>query len=469
MSEVEFRKSLSAERSLLGGVLIDPTLYPGMRHLVEPEHFYSEKYGRLWHLMGEMYQTGTMPDMVLVGEAIALAGDQRLPTVADTVRLSDHCPSTKNLGYYARSVHQHWQLRAAQQQLAKLHEIVSRDPMPERALSALQAEMGALQKVAMARTEQRSDGYSAVQEHRHIVADRAAIGQGSIICAESSLSVLNVHRIYRAGSLNLLAGDSQAGKTSLTCQEALQVARRAYWEDVHDGNGRPILDDSGKPLRRRVRGRGVLGLWYECPRHEMVGKAIAQEARIPTSRVNEAQLRTFDDEARIAEAERHVEALPIEWVSPNTITDTADKLRMYALAAQASFAALDVDLALIIVDYIQLIPPGRGIRVSDWAARADHDCRHLKQLAKDLNCAVLAISHVAKTSAEREGRPISLYDLAGGRSIGRMADSVLALEQNVIYGVKGRYSKGLNQPLEWDPDTQAFWEPGPHGADTGGL
>lgn len=97
--------SLEAEQSILGSLIVDYRCMEDLAAILRPEHFYVEKYGRIYSEILEMYMTSAQIDFVTVLNRVVAAGiyeeteaKQLLYDMASAV------PSTKNAAAYARIV-----------------------------------------------------------------------------------------------------------------------------------------------------------------------------------------------------------------------------------------------------------------------------------------------------------------------------------------------------------------------------
>lgn len=101
-------------------------------------------------------------------------------------------------------------------------------------------------------------------------------------------------------------------------------------------------------------------------------------------------------------------------------------------------------LELLIIDYLQLIEVTDRASGENRTQQVSHISRSLKNLARELNCPILALSQLSR-SVEQRSPPIPvLSDLRESGSIEQDADSVLMLYR------QGAYNEDCEHPYLTD-------------------
>ncbi|MGB9607994.1 MAG: replicative DNA helicase, partial [bacterium] len=164
---------------------------------------------------------------------------------------------------------------------------------------------------------------------------------------------------------------------------------------------------------------------------EMSKAQIAQRMLCSYARVNQHLLRTGflkpDDWERIIEALSALSNAPI-------YIDDTPALSTLEMRAKARRLMSEVDLGLLIIDYLQLIRyEGRAEnRNQEISAIA----RSLKALARELNVPVIALSQLSRRVEMREDKRPMLSDLRDSGSIEAEADVVMLLYRPSMYEPK---------------------------------
>lgn len=197
---------------------------------------------------------------------------------------------------------------------------------------------------------------------------------------------------FRHRDLIVLGGDVGAGKSSLALSVALRTAM----------TGHPVALFSG-----------------EMDEDRLLERALAIEARISVDQMRSGNL---PDELRSAlgAAAVRIRDLP---------------LRIFPLSGedfdQTLAAAWEDDVALIVIDYLQLLPsPTRGLPQEEACAAA---IRALKALALNQRVACLTVAHLPMQSIDRGDKRPTLDDFGALDSVKQHADVVLGLYREDMY------------------------------------
>ena len=91
------------------------------------------------------------------------------------------------------------------------------------------------------------------------------------------------------------------------------------------------------------------------------------------------------------------------------------------------------NLSLIVIDYLQLLRPAPGQRVENRVQELSEITRTLKQLAKELNVPVIALSQLSRQVENREDKRPQLADLRESGSIEQDADVVMFIYREEYY------------------------------------
>ncbi|MFQ5906043.1 MAG: replicative DNA helicase, partial [bacterium] len=172
--------------------------------------------------------------------------------------------------------------------------------------------------------------------------------------------------------------------------------------------------------------RGIpVGLFsLEMSKEQVVQRMLCSEARVDAHRVRTGRLKDPDWPRLTAAAGRLSEA-------PIYIDDSAT-LSIWELKSKARRLKNEVDLGVVMVDYMQLVSgPTTENRQQEISAIS----RSLKALAKELEIPVVAMSQLSRAVEARGGerRPM-LSDLRESGAIEQDADVVILIYRPVVYG-----------------------------------
>jgi replicative DNA helicase len=218
------------------------------------------------------------------------------------------------------------------------------------------------------------------------------------------------------------------GKTAFVLNMAVNVAKPRRVQLVADA-------DPYKEAPIDEPGHGVAFFSLEMPREQLASRLLAGEARVDVSRIRSGDLRK-EDWHKLTESAAHLSRQPI-WLDDTpaiTILDLRAKVRR--IQADLKRGASDAPaqgLGLVVIDYLQLMQGRRdaGSREQEISELS----RGLKQLAKELQVPVLALSQLnrgVETRATKDKRP-QLSDLRESGAIEQDADTIMFIYRDDYY------------------------------------
>jgi replicative DNA helicase len=161
----------------------------------------------------------------------------------------------------------------------------------------------------------------------------------------------------------------------------------------------------------------------EMSKHQLGLRLLCGEARIEMQRVCRG-LTSGPEWARLGDAAERLRPLPL-------LFDDSASLTVLDLRSRSKRLQLDQGLGMIVVDYLQLLTPGR--RRDNRQQEVSEISRDLKVLAKELDVPVLALSQLSR-DVERRHPPVpQLSDLRDSGAIEQDADVVLFIYRGDLY------------------------------------
>lgn len=388
MSDRVAPHDLTAERAVLGAVLIEPEMFDvaeasGLRAV----HFFRVAHRQLWEGFGRIRATGQSIDAVTVRADLETAGTlDDIGGLAYVVGLTDGVPRAVNVEGYARIVRQHAQRRDLIAQAARTIEDAFEggdvDALVDRAESRLMAVgRDATRGEFVLASDWMTEMFAAV--------DRASTDRRAITGIPSGLaSIDHLTRGWQPGELIVIAGRPGDGKTALMMQFALEASRHAF--------------------------AAVCSL--EMSRVSVGWRVVALEARVDafglmTGRLHETEMKRVGA-ALASLAERRL-----------AIDDAAGQ-SVSALCAKLRRLSARYGLGIAFVDYLQLL---RGT-AENRTQEIQQISGQLLALAKELNIPVVVLSQLSRDNAKGGSRP-QLHHLRDGGSIEQDAHVVLLIHR----------------------------------------
>lgn len=177
-----------------------------------------------------------------------------------------------------------------------------------------------------------------------------------------------------------------------------------------------------------VSGVPVAFFSLEMPAADLVIKMVAMETGINQKKIQRRDLNSSERERiNLAMSELRKSKLYIDDSSGTTPFELRSKCRTMMEA---------YGIGLIVVDYLQLMTPAQtGRNFQNRNDEVSFITSSLKNIAKDLNVPVLALSQLSRELEKRVNKEPMLSDLRDSGSIEQDADLVLFLYRPAYYGI----------------------------------
>lgn len=392
--------SIESEQSVLGGIMLNNRAWLELTEILAEEDFYTHNHRVIFRNMHELLQRKKPVDFVTLSEHMRLnhsledgGGVSYLGTLAaDT-------PSAANVVAYAEIVAARSVMRsliAAGQDLGELGYRPDSRSSDELLTAAQQTVFAIKQRGKRASHQARSMGniMDAVEERiekqRNNPEAFAGLPTGF---GELDKLTQGMHE----GDLIIIGGRPGMGKTSLAVNIAEHVA-----------------------LERRKR---TVVFSMEMSAEQLGLRLVSSFGRIDAQALRSGQLEDHDW-SRLVSASGMLRESPL-------LIDETGSLSPLELAARARRLAAEEPLALVVVDYIQLmqVPKTRENRTNEISEIS----RNLKALAKELRCPVIALSQLSRALEARVNKRPVQADLRESGSIEQDADVVLFVYRDEEY------------------------------------
>ena len=232
---------------------------------------------------------------------------------------------------------------------------------------------------------------------------------------------------FKKGELIYLAARPSVGKTALGLNMCYNAAL-----------------NSRKPV-------GIFEL--EMRSETLFERILASRSNVPLDHIQKGFLNN-DERLKIQEASREIAQVPlyIDDNSGSTIDDIITKTR--------KLKNENPDLALIMVDYIGIISDSKYMNKNDSRQNVVSSySRKLKELASELNIAVLCLSQLTRKVDERDDKKPQLSDLRESGSLEQDADQVILIYRPAYYTDQGISITGPQKKFGKDSEPQKEEQP----------
>lgn len=394
--------NISAEESILGGMLLGRRAVRAALDQLNAADFYKPAHGHIFAAIGKLYARGEPADPITVADELDREGLLDVvggPGVLVTLQAS--APAASNVGRYAAIVAELAMLRSM---IATAGEIADMAySLPENVDDALAEATGRL--MALQNTRRGGQMITLGDALGMALDDIEAKYEGTVAgVVPTGLDALDsIIGGMTPGSLIIPCARPAIGKTSFALCVAMHVALSA---------GLPVLVHS-----------------MEMSVVEIVKRIISSEVRINGQALRTGKISERDWE-RLSGAIGALAEAPI-WIDDDPDCTIAsirtNVLEINELMGQPP--------ALIVVDYVQLMASGDTDRHHELAGIS----RQLKRLAakpiagSDARSIVMAMSQLKRGVDERKDKRPMLSDMRETSSLEQDADLVLGLYRDEVY------------------------------------
>jgi replicative DNA helicase len=344
--------------------------------------------------MVRLYSRGEVIDVVTLSDELKSAGElEGAGGMAYLARLVDAVPTSANIEYHCRILRDKSVLRKLIDSATDIVREAYDAPAGEVDDTLDRAEQRIFQ---IAQASQRQ-GFVWIKEILWPTFERIE-EPGSVTGVPSGFPDLdNLTAGFQKGDLIIVAGRPSMGKTAL----AMNIVQHA-------------AIDKEVPV-------AVFSL--EMSKEALVQRLLCAEGRVDSGRLRRGRLQD-DEYARLATAAGHLNTAPI-WI------DDSPAITALELRAKARRLAAEVDLGLIVVDYLQLMTGPR--KAENRQQEISAISRSIKAVSKELNVPVVALSQLSRAPEQRTDKRPLLADLRESGAIEQDADLVLFVYREEAY------------------------------------
>lgn len=385
-------QNLEAEESLLGALLIDKNAMIKVADILHADDFYLPKHKQIFETMVELYSNQTPIDLLTLSNR--LEEKQLLEKIGGRVfltGLANRVPSSGHVKHYADIIQKKATLRRLSQAAAKISEMsFSEEEEIEQLLDqAEQSIFGVSQKLL-------KQNFAPVQEVLNEAFERIDLlhrEKGKLRGIPTGFVDLdNLLAGVQKSDLLIIAARPSVGKTTL----ALDIARHMATKE-----------------------KIAIGIFsLEMSKEQLVDRLLCSEAGIDLWRMRTGKLSDSPDSQDFP---RLGHAMGVLSEAPLFIDDSGTA-NIMEIRTKARRLQSEHGLGLLIVDYLQLMD---GLNRENRTQEISEISRGLKQIAKELNIPVIALSQLSRAVEQIKPAIPKLSHLRESGSIEQDADIVM--------------------------------------------
>jgi len=384
---------VTAEKSVLGAILIDSSAFNLVAEFLKPDHFYLPEHQIIYSSMFTLFEKQQPIDIVTLQDQLKKEGNlKKIGGASYLSELIDTVPSSAYVEHYGQIVKNHYVKR-------KIIEFSSR--MVEKAFSEetdaekiLEEAEGKIFNLSYEHLRQDfvqlkdvlTESFERLEDFIKKGANYRGIATG-FVDLDNKLAGM------QDANLLILAARPGVGKTTFALNIALNVALKEKL---------PV---------------GFFSL--EMSKEELVDRLLVAQADIDAWRLKTGRL-SDDDFRLLTEAMGELSEAPI-------FIDDTPGASIIEMRTKARKLKIEKGLRFLIVDYLQLANGGRFFE--SRVQEVSFVSQGLKNLARELKIPVLAISQLSRAVEQRGSKKPQLSDLRESGSIEQDSDVVMFLYQ----------------------------------------
>ncbi len=410
-------QNIEAEAALLGALMIDNRLVEDVQLRLKPHHFFEPLHGRIYEAVLRMTDKNMVANPVTLKPIFE--ADEAIREVGGT-------------GYLAQLTGSGAAVIGARDFAAQIYDLallralvgVGRD-MVEGAMDTSE-DVAPLAQIERAETElyrvaEQGGNEGKVKSFGDATklaleqAEKALNSGGHLSGITTGLDGINakIGGLHKS-DLSILAGRPGMGKTSLATNIAFACAQR-FVRDQEDG-----IDPA------KSAGAPVAFFSLEMSADQLATRILAEQSNISSENLRMGKI-SQQEFRSLARAAGELSTLPL-------YIDDTPGLTIAALRARARRLKRQKGIGMIVVDYLQLLSgSGRPGSNDNRVQEISEISRGLKQLAKELDLPVMALSQLSRAVEQREDKKPMLSDLRESGSIEQDADIVMFVYREDYY------------------------------------
>lgn len=406
-----------AEQSLLGALMQEPEKLVEVKAAVDVEDFYDEKNKDIYNAILRLDEAEIIPDTTTIFEEINNSGAfKSMDASLYIVELYDITPSTRNIMHYANLVKRYSIYREIRSALLSSTEEMNQGNADIDSLTATLFDQ-VERAMERAKTSQFKNMKDVTNEVFQEIVARMS-GEGQNIAIPTGFSTLDQLVGLGKGDLIILAARPSMGKTAFALNIALNVA------------GKNHRDESEK--------KTVALFSLEMGADQLVSRMICSEGMLDSEKIKKGTLDN-DDMMKLETAVHFLN-------QKNIFIEDSAFIKVNEVKAKCKLLKNEHGLDLVVVDYLQLLQGSK--RTDNRQQEVSEISRSLKQMARELECPVIALSQLSRSVESRHDKRPMMSDLRESGSIEQDADIVSFLYRSDYYRSEDADENEVQEPSD---------------------
>jgi len=399
-------QALEVERTILGSMMIDCMAVDAALEFLTDDCFYSEAHVKIFICARELAEKSNPVDIVTLAEKLKQKGWlEDVGAEGYLSELAGNVTTYGNIEYYASIVRGKATLRHLISATAEIAtECFSAEREPQEILDAAEHKIFG---IAESRIKNQ---VISTEQLAPLVVEKIKNHQKNGAISGIPTGFVELDKLtagFQNGDLIIIGGRPSMGKTAFSLSTALHAA-------IHERCPTAIFT-------------------LEMSTEQIFYRMLSSEARINMQVLRSGTLPKRDVPKVEAAAKTLSEA--------SLFIDYTPGLTAIELRAKARRLKAQHKIALIVIDYLQLLMP--TVKMSNMQQEISQTSRALKGIASELDVPVIALSQLSRAVEQRSGdhRP-QLSDLRESGAIEQDADLVMFIYRPELYDKDNQENRG---------------------------
>lgn len=389
--------SVEAEQSVIGSMIMDREAILTASEIITGEDFYQHQYGVVFLAMKELYDEGKPVDLITLQDRLKEKDVPPEISSLEFVRdLLANVPTSANVKYYAQIVKEKSMLR----KLIKVNEEIAN--ICYLGKERVEDIMEDTEKKIFDLVQHRGNSdFVPIKQVVLNALDRieaASKTKGSVTGIPTGFIDLDYKTSgFQPSDLILVAARPSMGKTAFVLNVAQHMAFKVN--------------------------KTVAIFSLEMSKEQLVNRLFSLESKVDSQSIRTGNL-TDEDWAKLIEGAGIIG-------KSNLIIDDTPGISVGELRSKCRKYKMEMDLGIIIIDYLQLMT---GSKKTESRQQEISDIsRSLKEIARELNVPVVALSQLSRAVESRPDKRPMLSDLRESGAIEQDADVVMFIYRDDYY------------------------------------
>ena len=393
--------NIDAEKSILGGLMVDPESFDNVFEILLASDFYKLAHQKVYQAIVELHNRKEPVDIITVNNA--LTQKKELESIGGASLLAEimnQFPTAVNIGQYARIVKE----KALLRRLIKVNTEIL-DTAYDQSYEDIDTFIDEVESKVFGIAQQResNNGLVGAAELIKVSIDKLtelSTRKQDMTGISSGFTALDKMTAgFQPSDFIIIAARPSMGKTAFSLNVALHAAM--------------------------YKKQNVAYFSVEMAKEQLMMRLLATEARINMSDLRVGRIRDNDWPRLIDKASKLGES--------NLFIDDTSSISPYEIRSKARRLKAQHGLDLIVIDYLQIM--GLKQKVESRERAVAEISKSLKAIAKEPQVPVIALSQLNRGVEGRSGemrKPV-LSDLRESGSIEQDADLIMMLYREEYY------------------------------------